>query len=98
MSESGNVKEKAEGKKSLSDALEKVKKLAKEKKILVGVKTTGLAGGLIRPYKGLFPALGLKTHRKQFAKRNIIYLLSPKGLFLLVSFYRLTRKRVNILF
>ena len=60
------------------------------------IRTTGLAGGLLWPYKGLLPALGLKTHRK-LASRNIISLRSPKGLILLALFYWLTRKRGNIL-
>ena len=58
---------------------------------------TKWAGGLFCPYKGLLPALGLKT-RWKLASRNIISLQSPKGLILFALFYWLTRKRVNILF
>ena len=61
------------------------------------IRTTGLAGGLFKPYKGLLPALESKDSLKRFASRNIIYSLSPKGLYLFVTFYRLTRKRVYIL-
>ena len=61
------------------------------------IRTTGLAGGLFKPYKGLLPALESKDSLKRFASRNIIYSPSPKGLYLFVTFYRLTRKRVYIL-
>ena len=60
--------------------------------------TTGLAGGLLCPYKGLLPALESKDSLKKLASRNIIYLPSPKGLILFALFYRLTRERVYILF
>ena len=45
------------------------------------IRTTGLAGGLFKPYKGLLPALESKDSLKRFASRNIIYSPSPKGLF-----------------
>lgn len=76
MSESGNVKEKAEGKKSLSDALEKVKKLAKEKKILVGIIITAVVIALIATvvinarkgnYEVLFPGMSQEENAEVYA-------------------------------
>ena len=57
------------------------------------VKTTGLAGGLHRPYKGLIQ-LRLKTHER-FANRNFITGCPLPGAAYLFAFaYRLTRERV----
>ena len=61
------------------------------------IRTTGLAGGLLTPYKGSLPALESKDSSNWSASRNIIYSLSPFGLFLFVCFYWLSRKRVYIL-
>src|SRR5699024_472834 len=61
------------------------------------IRTTGLAGGLLTPYKGSLPALESKDSSNRSASRNIIYSLSPFGLFLFVCFYWLSRKRVYIL-
>ena len=61
------------------------------------VKTTGLAGGLLCPYKGLLPAWALRLVEK-VRLTHCIYLLALKGLFFLAYVYWLTRKRVNILF
>ena len=67
--------------------------------------TTGVAGGLIRPYKGLVLAKRLKTHR--IVRQPLIFYgqplkgllvrLIPMGLFLAI-FHRLTRERVYELF
>ncbi len=59
--------------------------------------TTGLAGGLFWPYKGLLPALSLKTRRMARQPQHH-FSAEPLGLFLFALFYRLTRKRVYILF
>ena len=57
------------------------------------VKTTGLAGGLHRPYKGLIQPR-LKTHER-FANRKFVTGCPPSGGGSLFAFdYRLTRKRV----
>ena len=36
------------------------------------IRTTGLAGGLLTPYKGSLPALESKDSPKKFASRNVI--------------------------
>lgn len=57
------------------------------------VKTTGEAGGLYRPYKGLIQPR-LKTH-EWFANRKFVTDCPPSGGGSLFAFdYRLTRKRV----
>ena len=60
-----------------------------------GITTTGLAGGLSWPYKGLFPAALVERLKRLSAALLSRLLLKQltRGLF-----YRLTRKRVNILF
>ena len=59
------------------------------------ITTTGLAGGLSWPYKGLFPAALVERLKRLSAALLSRLLLKQltRGLF-----YRLTRKRVNILF
>ena len=57
------------------------------------VKTTGLAGGLHRPYKGLLQ-LRLKTHERFANRKFITGCPLPGAAFLLALDYRLTRKRV----
>ena len=61
------------------------------------IMTTGLAGGLYWPYKGLLPALSLKTRRKVHQPQHH-FSRKPHGLFLFLFLYWLTRKRVNVLF
>ena len=53
---------------------------------------------VVSPYKGSLPALESKDSSK-VRQPHVIYLLSPLGLFFLIVFYyRLTRKRVYIFF
>ena len=47
--------------------------IAKQENIEKEITTTGLAGGLLCPYKGLLPALESKDSSNKFAKRNIIH-------------------------
>ena len=61
------------------------------------IRTTGLAGGLFWPYKGLLPALSLKT-RRMVRQPQHHFSTEPPGLILFVLLYRLTRERVDILF
>ena len=61
------------------------------------VKTTGIAGGLRRPYKGLVPATPQGV-RKIRQSHNFHWLAPLWGAFLFAFVYWLTRKRVHILF
>ena len=57
----------------------------------------GLAGGLLTPYKGSLPALESKDSPNG-SPAATSFRTKPYGLILFVLFYRLARKRVNILF